>query len=172
MNIICCYKVEERTEETLRLLSGLPYTVIFIPAVLPDSYEMALKRYWGQDDLLVVEHDIIFTVDDIRAVNEHKGLIRAFNYWLYPPTTKQDKINPAHRTHSEYNKFIPLIVEPEAKICDFYGLGFTFFSKELQRHAPEWEAGEWFNLDTRISKWTYKLGYKCDILGWVEHNHK
>ena len=170
--ILCVYKEGlKRTEPTLKLL--LKYNATIIIARNSNTYETALKAEWGQDDIIIIEHDILFKKKHLQEISTCDHFLCAFNYYLYPPTTELDHPELAHRSWDIATG--RLIWNNKGHItADRAGFGMTKISKEFQKkHKPDWEKGEWNNLDTRFSIWiNEKLGYKFNIhQDVVYHNH-
>ena len=168
--LLCLYKKLERTEKTLLQLS-YEKDAVLIEAVNNNSYDDALINNWGKEDIIIIEHDIIYTKEQLHEIRNCKHFLCTFNYYLYPITTKLKEPVLAHR--QKINNAFVWNNEMDAE-ANTVGFGMTKISREFQmKHKPNWEKGDWKNLDTRFSLWVMGLGYKFQIhKDIVEHNHK
>lgn len=180
------------------------------------TYERILKKYWGQDDLIVLEQDIVPTfpmlvslekcqeplcaqayrlrhtvkgsakklLEKIREASLHlssEEKKKLENHPLFqtikpaierPDEWKRLLVGPfmAHR-HVDTKGFVAL--ETGERWADLAGLGLARFTRKFQQQvSPNWEPGPWYDLDTRISLYTYKLGYRWHIhYPYAKHNH-
>ena len=176
--ILCVYKEMERTKPTLKLLRyfAKDYNIRLIEAKEPDDYDKALKDLWGKDDIIIVEHDMIFHRGQLEEIINCGHYLCAFNYYLYEPTTGLKEPVLAHRSIGETRRLHWNSTEDET--ADSVGFGMTKISLNFQRDfGAAWDKGtkgtEWKNLDTRFSFYAMKLKIKFDIhKDIVFHNHK
>ena len=127
---------------------------------IPSEYEKAVLSSWGKDDLLVIEHDIVPTLQAILQIEYCKYPICANDYPFHridasqKPYTRSscrvviydNKVGHEHR------------IDSTDDWADFVGLGFTRFRKKfMKKNKPGWKDGTWIDLDTRISHWTHEI---------------
>ena len=115
------------------------------------DYDDAVRKVWGEDNLIIIEQDIVPCVSMVRALGSCVCDWCAYRYQI----CYVDDHDPAYWvTH---------------------GLGFTKFSLTLQErfptelwhHAGEWQ---WQNLDCRITGLMVQSGLAPHVHGYVKHN--
>jgi hypothetical protein len=120
-----------------------------------EDYDKFLKDYWGTDDIIVIEQDIVPTVNNIVSLAECKEDWCVCRYIKDLPTIKLFAPNYEHKHY----------------------LGCTKFSKSLQERFPPsvWkvmkEKSSWKNLDVRIRDTLLAAGLDSHVHGEVKHNH-
>jgi hypothetical protein len=154
-----------------------------VPVVLTDrrddfSYFRAIdERMKGsRDGLVVVEQDIL--VDDqmvdhfVRSLGEERVLV--YPYMIYPVSTALDRPVYAHRVVTQSNGKNLLSarwIDRSDKVCDLYGFGFTYISKDLWNSCSPFINKGWKFLDYFFSVRTWQLGVKVKILWDYEPRH-
>lgn len=178
MIIICPYSPSKRLEaqqetfkEQERLFKTLKDNEIMItrqPCEADEDYYNLLKKYWGKDDILIWEHDVVATYKNVMDLYFCQEQVCAFDY------KRIDEVNSMHRIiiNNDTNKRIP--VTDNDKYADFVGFGFTKISIEAQKIIPieSLDRKHWQTLDTDFS---YKMIEK-NIKGHIhrpclKHNH-
>jgi hypothetical protein len=141
------------TWEFLNLIRGR-FTVIDAECVGIYGYNTFLSTFWGQEDLIIVEQDIVPTLldlDEIIACPEP--------YCVFP--------------YAAHWKPVTTLIEWRRGTVK--GLGFVKIEKEAQALAPvkEWEfRTSWRHLDEKIFNafrrrgWSYHIHERA-----VKHNH-
>jgi hypothetical protein len=136
--------------ETWQALEEIRNSFPVVDAFLVDEqdYDKALEGVWGKGDLIVVEQDIVPTVEMIAGLF---GCDKPWCIYEYEIRYMDDKNPPFY---------------PQT------GLGLTKFSCEAQQiSAPErWGKGPWFNLDGRVTGALIQAGYRPHVHGKVKHN--
>ncbi len=128
------------------------FTVIDVFVNLKGEYDDALKALWtGMEDLLIVEQDIVPSLELVREVAMCKSELCACKYTV---SYKDDVLKPYFLA---------------------YGFGFTKYSAKVQRdfpveswfHMGDWD---WFNLDSRVNGVLVAKGLAHHGHGEVKHN--
>ena len=128
-----------------------PLPVLDAPCLRDTDYAEALASVWDLGwDLLVVEHDLVPTLDCVRRLATCSGPVCAQAYPLHPQTTRlprsvwSPKVWDGHRY---------LWVEALAERADAFGLGCTVLRGQFQRAVPAslWRRQPWWQLDTVLS---------------------
>ncbi len=125
------------------------FNVIDVFLVDDGDYDKALKNVWEKDSLIVVEQDVVPTVE---MVEELFGCADPWCIFEYEIRYMDDKNPPFY---------------PQT------GLGLTKFSLNAQHIAgsEKWFGrGPWFNLDGRVTGALVQAGYRPHVHGKVRHN--
>ena len=96
-------------------------------------------------------------------------------YYVWPSSTLLDGLYIAHRNVVDFQKKYKWIDYGE-EVADLYGFGATYIPCKIWREVyPEGNKPvKWFELDTKTSEATYKLGYKAKVdwrFGVIPHLH-
>ena len=149
-----------------------PVVVVDAPCILPTDYGDALAAVWGRGwDVLVVEHDVIPTLDAVHQLLTCTGPVCAAAYPLHPLTTRLDGSvwSPKSWDGHHYQW-----VESGADHADTFGLGCTLIRGRLQQLLPadQWRGQPWIMLDTVLSELTRARGVPVHV-HWpsVRHLH-
>jgi hypothetical protein len=127
------------------------YSVVDVSVSGVTDYDSAVREFWGRDDLIIIEQDIVPSCSQIRALENCVCDWCAYRYRI----RYMDNHDPAYWvTH---------------------GLGFTKFNLELQKNYPAelwFHRGNWSwrNLDSRITGLMVQSGLAPHIHGDVKHN--
>lgn len=154
---------QEETNNALETLKDYAYE-IYRPVVhnnkdIPSEYEKAILKYWGRDDLLVIEHDIVPTLGAVKQMETCPSMLCANDYPFHridasqqPYTRSSCRVVVYEGDHEHEHR-----IDTETAWADFVGLGFTRFRKPFMKAIkPGWKSGTWIDLDTRISHWTHE----------------
>lgn len=179
MQLLHVYRPEidqaERQAATWRELEGAPFAVRHVPtpAGEPFAYGEALADAWhGGDPLVLLEGDKVPSLATIQRLASCPGQACAQAYRIYPRTTRLPAPVYAHRT-APMGLDGPLAwIGQDDGWADLVGFGLVKFGPVLLQLRPAWDSGPWVGLDTRVSRWTYRLGVRWHI-HWPEipHNH-
>lgn len=139
------------------------------PSEEPHAYEGALRSEWGYgDDVAIVEGDKVPTVGMIRHMIGCPRELCAQAYRIYPVTTGMLRTEYAHRVRAEDGS-IRWLAEGDTEAVSV-GFGIVRFRASVTARTPEWEPGIWNGLDTRVSDWLRRLGYRWHV-HWPEAAH-
>lgn len=118
----------------------------------PDNYEAMLRHVWGQDDLIIIEHDIVPTFDDLQGLIHCACPVCVGAYYLYPPVSGTKQPVVAHRKVMPDSSHAWL--EYGEEWADIVSMGLIKISREAQRMCSFNDLiwGSWDNLDIRLSK--------------------
>ena len=137
------------------------------------TYENNIKYLWEQGNpFIICEQDIVPTQKDIDDLANCQYDLCASKYRLYHKSTKLDGEVYAHRIVMEGLSGIlyrARWINEEDQYCDLYGFGLTKITPYGKYPIP---IEKWRDIDSRISKYTWKHGKKCHIHGEVKHNHR
>lgn len=165
---------------------GAHRDVMRVPVGEDTRYESLMKTFWGREDVIIVEHDIVPTEAMIDALADCPWPWCAQAYMLHP--------NPAHQTliqrldaqglpwretlpgrrllalrspvwpHRNGPDDAPQFCGPGDEWADRVGLGLTkFTARACRRIPPEWPPGSWRDLDTRLSDWLVRYGVRWHL---------
>lgn len=111
----------------------------------PYAYERYLLSVWGQD-LIIVEHDIVPTVEMLISLAEcpHPLCVQAY------------KGNKQFVQMKDTGEAWEPITEGD-EWCDIAGLGLVRISKGIQEEIGGWEPGTWNTLDIRMQHHIHKI---------------
>jgi hypothetical protein len=137
--------------ETWQALELIRHNFSVVDAFCVDDYDYdkALKGVWGKGDLIVLEQDVVPTLEMIQNL---LGCDKPWCIFEYEIRYMDDKNPP----------FTPQT-----------GLGLTKFSSEAQQVSAleKWFGrGSWFNLDGRVTGALVQAGYRPHVHGKVRHN--
>lgn len=143
------FRINEQLE-TWRALEEIREHFRVVDVFLKEAmdYDDVLLRFYGVDDLIVVEQDIVPSVEQIRS------LTLCPESWCcceYTVRYMGDK-NPAYNVQT--------------------GFGLTKFSLKAQELSPSsvWHGkGEYFNLDCRVTAPLIQAGLSPHVHGEVKH---
>jgi len=147
----------------------------------PQDYDKALKRVWGNHNLVICEQDIVPTLEMIQRLASCNEYVCAQAYRL-PLAEYAYPI--AHRDYDESGT--PCYIGSSKGWADIIGLGLAHFDLMFQILNPDildnLPPGDWQNLDIRLSKlisekvtvnkWSRGLGPFHIHYPEVKHNHK
>ena len=143
----------------------------------PDlRYENAIRRFWGQDDLLICEGDI----EPRYAMIQH---MRSCPYPVCAQWYRITAISPTPHRHADFSE----VRYPDIW-ADWAGLGLTRFRRDwMHQHPPAWPVGTWDGqyvpglpydrrcprgIDWRITGWIRQHGARIHIhYPAVRHHH-
>lgn len=140
----------EEQKETLKVISTLnnvsDIKVIDFKCINHNDYEEFLKSVGEQDTLIILEQDIVPTIDMLIELQNCPYDWCAYEY-------SSDNSGSYSITH---------------------GFGLTKFSLNAQKRASPklWKSGTYRDLDARVTGWLSVLGWHPHIHGKVKHNHK
>lgn len=124
--------------------------------VLSADYEYALRKAWGCGrDLIVLEQDLVPTMEQLADIASCDQALCAYAYQIYPVSTALPEPVYVHRQGTQW-------IRQGADWADLVGLGLTRFSGTAQAALPlsEWgEVGGWVGLDTRLSMMFQRLAW-------------
>lgn len=178
MIVICPYSPINRLdaqEETFKAQQKVFYdnndTEILItrqPCENNEDYYNLLKKYWGKDDILIWEHDIVADKNNILELYFCDKHICAFDY------KRTDGFNSMHRImiNKDPNQRQP--INEAVDYADFVGFGFTKISIEAQKEIPieSFNRKGWQTLDTEFSYKMIEKQYLAHIhRPALKHNH-
>jgi len=146
---------EKREIETMKLLLTLPnckYHIKIKTAEITDlnAYPQFVKDNWNIEDLILLEHDIVPTQEQINALLN----------------CKEDLCN--------YSYYIPITANNNYGLLDT-GLGLSKFSLNFQRNNNVNEAfntNTFINIDAKVNEYLNAHNLKWHNHGIVKHNHK
>jgi len=146
---------EKREMETMKFLLMLPtckYHINFITAETDDlnAYPQFVKDNWNKEDLIMLEHDIVPTQEQIDALLN-------CNYDL-----------------CNYSYYIPISANNGYGLLDT-GLGLAKFSLNFQRNNnvnEVFNTNTFINIDAKVNEYLNAHNYKWHNHGIVKHNHK
>lgn len=160
--------------ETWKVLDCLNrmYPVYHHLCAKPDDYDKGLASRWNKGyDLIIIEQDIVPTLDMIRNLVHFQALIAAQAYYLY---TIENEPVIAHRCYTD--NMATRWIEPEETQAHLIGLGLAYFSKKSQSLVDLTTLSpnrRWDNLDVRLSQAFYAQGLTFNIhYPVVTHNHR
>lgn len=149
-------------------IPSMPLPVVLHHCVREHDYEDGLKTLWKTPaDLVIIEHDVMATPEQVASILLCPYISCAYAYWLYPTTTGGKEPVIAHRRHDEF-------IKEGDQFADSVGFGFTKLSKYVRQEITEWNPkGSWRNLDERVSAAFREEDYIFHI-HWptVEHQHR
>ena len=139
------------------------------------DYADAIKSLWNTGDLLLMEQDIVPTLQHLsfaqRLFYDHD--LFAFPYYLHPASTGLEQPVLSHRVVDDSRRGWRWGTLDD-EYADFAGFGFTGISLSIQsKIPPSWFDGRsWQELDTEFSYEMQDRGLRwyipCSI---VEHDH-
>lgn len=159
-----------RTQATRDTLTALlpawqdqGHRVLPWPVGTDSRYEQGIYFHWGQDDLIILEHDVVPTW----------GHFMQLAACPYPLCTVAYPLNQPQPDGSYHGELVQREQMPDGSRrwlpygqtwADYTGLGFVRLRREwMQAHSPGWDPGRWSDLDARISWWTYRLGFRWHV---------
>ena len=148
---------EEREMETKELLMHLCnkcYTPKITTAQPQDvgAYPQFVKENWGVDDLILLEHDIVPTIQQLDEIRNCKYDV--CNYSYYIPTSNGD-----NHTYGLLSN----------------GLGLAKFSLNFQKQHnvnEVFNTNTFINIDIKVNEYLQKHNIAWHSHGIVKHNHK
>lgn len=168
---------QARRKRALEFLDLAVYSVS-LRAVQCDNdtdYSDAIKSLWRSDDLLLMEQDIVPTLQQLsfaeRLFKEH--YLFAFPYYLYPASTRLELPVLSHRVVDDSRRGWRWGTLDD-EYADFVGFGFSGISLAIQDSFPaSWFDGKtWQTMDTEFSYEMQDRGLKWYIpRSIVEHDH-
>ena len=154
------------------------YPVVQLQCIGEHDYPQFIMRYWGRDDLIILEHDIVPTNKQINLMMqllEAHDLV-AFRYMLYPSATGLETPVCIHRVADDSNCGWHWLRDDE-EYADYAGFGFTGFTVEAQSalRYPLFPPNQgWNSCDTHVSLRYIRQGMKFYVPKglWVRHDHQ
>jgi hypothetical protein len=148
-------RTEEQQAETWEALRAIRQKFSVVDKALegPEGYDDFLLEYWGKDDLIIVEQDIVPSLAQVES------MIHCSEPWC------------AYRYQFHY---IELPNKP--KLQPYYlatGFGFTKIALNVQTVIPSsswYKKGDWRDLDSRVVDRIIKAGFSQHLHGEVKHN--
>lgn len=125
-------------------------------------YEDGVKAYWGQDDLIIWEQDIVPTPDMFMAFAACPHPLCTQAYCLHHPSPwsanlRQPRLVQRQLLPGQRRRWT-IVGE---KWTDYTGIGLVRIRKEwAAAHPPAWPSGEWSSLDARMGGWQQPIGPK------------
>ena len=177
MDILYAYNPESRPDdqiETSNAVHSIQNHRIHYAIVKEDqAYENRIKDLWEMGEpFIILEQDIVPTQKDIDDLENCECDFCASKYRLYPRSTGLKEPVYAHRiveeaTYSIINR--TRWVRDQDEFCDLYGFGLTKITPQGKYPLT---IDRWRDIDSRLSKYTWKHGIKCHLHGEVKHNHR
>jgi hypothetical protein len=142
---------EEEQTETWKALELLRTKFEVIDKLLsnPDSYDDFILEYWGKASLVIVEQDIVPSLEQVCELTDCPGIWCCFKYQV---RYLEEKNQPYWITT---------------------GFGLTKLDVRIQQVAvpSSWhKKGDWTSLDSRITGEFIRAGFNQHIHGEVKHN--
>lgn len=146
--------------------------LVWVP-VGPDArYEQVVLAHWGQQDLIILEHDVVPTW----------GHLIHLTTCPYPLCTVAYPLNQPMGPGQFHGELVQRTQLPNGRRrwlpygtpwADYTGLGLVRFRQAwMQSHVPSWAPGQWSDLDARISWWTHRLHMRWHVhYPLVRHHH-
>jgi len=167
---------ESEQRETLAFLEQLKdntnYTIEHIKTIDELDYETAIKYHWNQGEpFIILEQDNVPTLEILDSIRNCSEPICAANYIL----NMKDRKNVVSQYMSNriitagnatLIKAIKYVTNEE--YADLYGFGLV---KITPFGRYPFMPSNWRDMDSRLSIYTSKYGYKAHIHGTIKHNH-
>lgn len=134
------------------------------------DYARWLVTLWGKGhQLLIVEHDLVVTVETIAGLVGCRQPVCAQAYQVHGASTGLEHSRVVHQVRGEHG------LEPAslgAEFTDAFGLGCTLLRREFQAAVPPqtWAGSTWRELDTVLSAQMRRRGMRCHV-HWPEIRH-
>jgi hypothetical protein len=166
--ILFPYKPNERPEDQLEttLLYGTLKDMRFNCLRLPTTdqrheYVRVLRENWLREELVIIEHDVVPTIDMVNWLIKCDHSICAQAFYLYPKSTNLKEPVIAHRDASER------WIKQGVAYAPYWSLGATKITLLAQKVADltrldELPRGKW------LDGW---LSEKCAAAGLFAHIH-
>jgi len=146
---------EKREIETMKFLLMLPnchYHIHFITAETDDlnAYPQFIKDNWNREDIILLEHDIVPTQEQIDTLLNCKEELCNYSY------------------------YIPISANKDYGLLDT-GLGLAKFSLNFQKNHNVNEifnTNTFINIDAKVNEYLNAHNLKWHNHGIVKHNHK
>ena len=131
------------------------------------DYATALRVYWElSGHMLIVEHDIVPTEEQIRELIDCPHPLCTVPYWLWPKSTGLIDAIQSVRTDGNFD------VPPDQKFADFSSLGLVKLSAEFRASVGKPSIVQWNNVDIEINRLVSLGHYRWHIhRPMVEHYH-
>jgi hypothetical protein len=148
-------RTEEQQAETWEALKAIrqKYHVVDRALEGSDGYDNFLLEYWGRDDLIIVEQDVVPTLEQVNSLVECSEPWCAYKY-----------------------QFHYIILPNKPKLQPYYiatGFGFTKIALKIQALIPSslwYRKGDWRDLDSRVVDQIIRAGFTQHFHGEVKHN--
>jgi hypothetical protein len=126
-----------------------------------DDYWALLLRYWGKEDIITIEQDVVATPLQVLQLAQCPRFACAFPYRLRAgQLSVWDMENDLK--HGKFREYIPAFYEVVSPIfSDGTSLGFTKITTVAQKLVPLWE----YDVDK------YKWWYLDSFISWHLHKH-
>ncbi len=132
----------ERQQETWTALRHLSIRlhrakvrIVDLPCSEPNSYELAIKRYWGQDTLVVVEHDIVPSMQMLNHLWTCKEPLCMQAYRIPVDTQNSQALRMAEEMVGSVDADDPLRCEAIRRIGQFSDLDRDAARHTVDRHG-------------------------------------
>ena len=170
---------DPRFRDSRNFINTLSWPGLYkLQCIGPHDYPQFIMKYWGLDDLVIIEHDIVPTIDDLIVFFNAfpKNPLVALRYPLYPSSTGLDHPVCVHRVADDSNAGWHWLRDDE-EWADYAGFGLTGFTLESQRalQYPLFPPGQtWNGCDTHISRRFIRKDMRFYVPKgvWVRHDHR
>lgn len=177
MDILYAYNPNIRPTDQMETKTALKkiqkHTIHYSIANDDKSFEKNIQYMWEEGKpFIICEQDIVPEQEDLDSLANCQYDLCASKYRLYPISTGLAEEVFAHRIAVEGSSGIlykARWIEDEDQFCDLYGFGLTKITPHGKYPIP---IEKWRDIDSRISKYTWKQGKKCHIHKEVKHNHR
>jgi hypothetical protein len=143
-------KEQAETLDALRKIQG-SFRVVNVLCSEKADYDDSLLRFWGTDDLIIVEQDIVPSIEQVQTLADCPESWCGFWYWMRYAADKC----------------------PPYQVLNAFGL--AKLSLETQKLAPSeswYKRDDWayYNLDSRVASVLIQKGLVFHVHGEVKHN--
>lgn len=134
------------------------------------GYGLYLEAIWGKDDIVILEHDLVPTLEMLNALIACKHPFICGQYYLIHPVSTHLEKSGACQYNYDRN-LNPVSMEGKPDFCDATGFGFTKIPLRVQLKVPM-TLGTWIALDSRFMTKAYKvLGANMVHIHYPEVKH-
>ena|SRR5579863_5108194 len=165
-------------EETKAAVENLGLDLDLNLKVVSERWDVALRRLWDYEgDIIVMEHDVVPTVDMAREMLACPSIWCTQLYRLYHASTNLHFEVYGNRYLNDRGEFyFKLADKPYDEYSDAASLCFTKFTHEFRKKIdPKFFTDptlDLVNLDHKISLKAVELGIKCHVhTPEMKHNH-
>jgi len=154
-------------------LTSRGWRIVECPCEGDDDYENGFRSLWGEDDLIILEHDVVPTLDALLALADCGRDLCAQAYQFY------FRSNDAPGEMLGFNMCRVVLpggaqgyVPDGADQADFVGFGMTKIARHFQvNNRLDLPAGRWGDLDSRFCEWVRGRGFTWHVhWPYVKHN--
>lgn len=143
-----------------------------IDAFDKEGYWKALKRNWGQADIVTIEHDMRFSESQLREMINCPESNCCALYRIKPKSAQGHDAKTFAQGFYERSdlRLLELSAADEAvgKMCTHPSFGFTKISRDAQRRVSLNEPLEWRDMDYWIFS---RMRVPFHIHSEIRHNH-